>query len=39
MAKYRIEIEKSALKEIESLPKRDLQAIPEKISSLAENPH
>ncbi|MDE1920524.1 MAG: type II toxin-antitoxin system RelE/ParE family toxin [Candidatus Omnitrophica bacterium] len=38
MAKYKIEIRKSAVKEIEGLPKRDLQAVIEKINSLAENP-
>jgi len=38
MAKYKIEIKKSAFKEIESLPKRDLRAVVERIHSLSENP-
>ena len=38
MERYKVEIKKSAVKEIESLPKRDLQAVLEKINSLTENP-
>ena len=38
MEKYKIEIKKSVYKEIENLPKRDLQAVLEKIHSLGENP-
>ncbi len=38
MGKYKVEIKKSAVKEIEKLPKRDLQAVLEKIGSLSENP-
>ena len=38
MEKYRVEIKKSAVKEIEHLPRRDIKAVLDKISSLAENP-
>ena len=38
MERYKVEIKKSAIKEIEHLPRRDLQAVLDKISSLAENP-
>ena len=38
MEKYKIEIKKSAVKEIENLPKRDMQAVLEKVHSLGENP-
>ena len=38
MGKYRLEIKKSAVKEIEHLPRKDLEAVLDKISSLAENP-
>ncbi|MBI4309410.1 MAG: type II toxin-antitoxin system RelE/ParE family toxin [Candidatus Omnitrophica bacterium] len=38
MAKYSIEIKKSAAKEIETLPKHHLQAVIQKIHSLADNP-
>ena len=38
MAKYKLEIKRSAVKEIERLPKRDVTAVMEKIASLAENP-
>lgn len=38
MGKYKIEIKKSAVKEIENLPKRDILAVLKKIHSLAENP-
>lgn len=38
MEKYKVEIKKSAVKEIENLPKRDMLAVLEKIGSLSENP-
>ena len=38
MAKYRITIKKSAAKELEALPKKDLQRIIKRIRALAENP-
>lgn len=38
MAKYRITIKKSAVKELEALPKKDLQRIIKRIQALAENP-
>ena len=38
MAKYKIEIKRSAVKEIRKLPSRDLKKILAKISSLANNP-
>jgi mRNA interferase RelE/StbE len=38
MGKYKVEIKKSAVKEIEHLPRRDLQAVLDKIASLAVNP-
>ncbi|MBN2592189.1 MAG: type II toxin-antitoxin system RelE/ParE family toxin [Sedimentisphaerales bacterium] len=38
MAKYRITIKKSAVKELEALPKKDLQRIIKHIQSLSENP-
>lgn len=38
MAKYKIEIKKSAVKEIKKLPSRDLKSILAKIDSLAESP-
>ena len=38
MAKYRITIKKSAAKELEALPKKDLQRIIKRIQSLAGNP-
>ena len=38
MEKYRIEIKKSAVKEIESLPRQEIKAILERISALADNP-
>lgn len=38
MGKYRVEIKKSAVKEIEHLPRRDIKAVLEKIESLSENP-
>ncbi len=38
MAKYRISIKKSATKELEDIPKKDLRRIVKRIQSLAENP-
>ena len=38
MEKYRIEIKKSAAKEIEHLPRKDMQVVLERIESLSENP-
>jgi mRNA interferase RelE/StbE len=38
MGRYRVEIKKSAAKEIERLPSKDRRAILEKIESLSENP-
>ena len=38
MAKYKIEIKRSAVKEIKKLPANDLKKILAKISSLADNP-
>lgn len=38
MARYKIEIKRSAVKEIKKLPSKDLGKIAAKISSLAENP-
>lgn len=38
MAKYRIEIKKSAAKELGRIPKRDLRRIVRRISALAANP-
>ncbi len=38
MGKYKVEIKKSAVKEIENLPKKDLRAVLSKISALAEDP-
>lgn len=38
MAKYRIEIKKSVIKELESIPTRDLSRIMERIESLADDP-
>ena len=38
MAKYKIEIKKSAIKELESIPSNDLKRILTKIESLAEDP-
>ena len=39
MAKYKIRFKKSAVKELNSLPSRDLKRILEKIDLLAKNPH
>lgn len=38
MGKYSIEIKKSAVKEIEHLPRKDAKAVVDKIASLADNP-
>ena len=38
MGKYKIDIKKSAGKEIEHLPRRDIKAVLDKITSLTENP-
>ena len=38
MEKYKIFIKKSAVKELESIPKRDLQKIIKKIEALSEDP-
>ena len=38
MAKYKIEIKRSAAKEIKKLPQKDLKKILSKILSLADNP-
>ena len=38
MAKYKIAIKKSAAKELEDIPKKDLRKIVKRIQSLAQNP-
>jgi len=38
MARYKIEVKKSAAKEIARLPRKDMQAVLARISALAENP-
>ncbi len=38
MAKYKIEIKKSAIKELNNLPKNDLKRIIQKIQNLSDNP-
>ena len=38
MARYKIKIKKSALKELENIPSKDLRRIIEKIESLADDP-
>ena len=38
MEKYKIEIKKSAVKELNSIPKKDLKKIVQKIRSLSDNP-
>ena len=38
MARYRIEVKKSAVKELSQIPKKDLVKITKKINSLADNP-
>lgn len=39
MAKYKIEIKRSAVKEIKKFPAGDIKKILEKISSLADEPN
>ncbi len=38
MARYRIEVKKSAVKELSQIPKKDLVKIVKKINCLADNP-
>ena len=38
MARYRIELKKSAGKELAQIPKKDLRRVTEKIAALADNP-
>ena len=38
MGKYRVEFKKSAVKELYSMPKKDLKKIITKIEKLSENP-
>ena len=38
MVKYKIELKKSAYKELKSIPKKDLKRILTKIESLSDNP-
>jgi mRNA interferase RelE/StbE len=38
MGKYKVEIKKSAVKEIEHLPRKDMKAVLGRIESLSENP-
>ena len=38
MAKYKIEIKKSAVKELNNLPSNDLKKIIQRIQNLADNP-
>jgi mRNA interferase RelE/StbE len=38
MGRYKIEIKRSAVKEIEALPGKDIRAVLRKIFSLADNP-
>ena len=38
MGKYKVQIKKSAVKEINSLPHRDLRNILDKIATLSDNP-
>ena len=38
MARYRVDIKKSAAKEIEKLPGRELRAVLHEINALSENP-
>ncbi len=38
MAKYKVTVKKSAAKELEDIPKKDLQRIVKRIQSLVENP-
>ena len=38
MGRYEVEVKRSAVKEIEALPGRDMRDILDRISSLADNP-
>ena len=38
MARYRIELKKSAVKELAQIPKKDLRRVTGKIAALADNP-
>ena len=38
MGRYRVEIKRSAVKEVEALPGKDIKAVLDKIFSLADNP-
>ena len=38
MGKYRVEIKKSAVKDINSMPRRDLRSVLDKIAVLSDNP-
>ena len=38
MAKYKISLRKSAIKELGDIPKKDLQKVTKKIQTLANNP-
>ena len=38
MAKYKIAIKKSAARELEEIPKKDLRKVVKRIQSLAQNP-
>lgn len=38
MGKYRVEIKRSAAKEIEQLPRKDMKALLDTIGSLSDNP-
>ena len=38
MGKYKVEIKKSAVKEINDLPRRDLRTVLDKIATLSDNP-
>ena len=38
MGKYKVEIKKSAVKEIEHLPRKDMKAVLGRIEALSENP-
>jgi mRNA interferase RelE/StbE len=38
MGRYRVEIKKSAIKEIECLPRKDMKSVLGRIDSLSENP-
>ena len=39
MAKYKVQVKKSAEKELRGIPKKDLLKILEKIKSLSDDPH